>query len=40
MAKKKLLQSEVKGIKFYYRPDSSDEKTFLEVVKDNVYQKM
>ena len=39
MAKKKLLQSEVKGIKFYYRPDSSDEKTFLEVVKDDVYQK-
>lgn len=36
---KKLKQSQIKGIKFFYRENSSDEKTFLEVIGDNVYQK-
>jgi hypothetical protein len=35
----KLLQSEIKGIKFYYRDGMSDKKTFDEVLGNEVYLK-
>ncbi len=35
----KLIKSELKGIKFYYREGTSDLKTFEEVIGKNVYQK-
>lgn len=35
----KILQDEIKGIKFYHRVGTSDLKTFQEVIGDDVYQK-
>jgi FkbM family methyltransferase len=35
----KILQSEIKGIKFYYREGLSDLKTFEEVLSNEVYLK-
>lgn len=35
----KLIQSEIKGIKFYYRESFSDLKTFHEVLEKGVYLK-
>lgn len=34
-----MKQSEIKGIKFYYRENTSDLKTFEEVIGRDVYQK-
>lgn len=35
----KLLQDEIKGIKFFYREGMSDLKTFNEVLGNEVYLK-
>ena len=34
-----MKQSEIKGIKFYYRENTSDLKTFEEVIGKDVYRK-
>ena len=35
----KLSQGEINGIKFFYREGFSDAKTFIEVLKQDCYQK-